>query len=99
MACSECGELHTHKFHTSRYLRNAIAVALGEVRRGILREIPTESIVEQGPLEQLARSATLPDIVDYRFQCIHCGQLFDLTADTYMDTAVGRNERTEILTR
>ncbi len=85
MSCEECRELHTHKFHTPKFLLNAVAVALGEVNRGTLKQVPIDSpvIEEQLPLASFAESTERPDIVMYCFRCEKCGQKFKLFADTY----------------
>ncbi len=85
MSCEECRELHTHKFHSPKYLLNAVVVALGEVNRGALEEILNDAVVieEQLPLASFAASQTWPDIVMYQFRCKHCGQNFKLFADTF----------------
>jgi hypothetical protein len=63
---------------------NALNVALGEVRRGALRQVAIASnLPTQEPLESMAQAETWPDIVNYRFRCTHCGHNFELYADTY----------------
>jgi hypothetical protein len=85
MPCEECGELHTHRFHSPRDLLNALRVAAEEADRGVLVPVVVvdRTIPEQVAIESVLRAGALPDVVLYRFKCTVCGDEFELAADTY----------------
>lgn len=85
MTCEECRELQTHVFRSPDDLLHALQVAAAEVDRGVLVRINREDLTdfEQQALDSVFASEALPDTVRYRFKCTVCGDLFELSAETY----------------
>jgi hypothetical protein len=98
VTCEECRELQTHVFRSPDDLLHALRVAAAEVDRGALVRIDREELsgIEQQALDSVFASEALPDAVRYRFKCAVCGDLFELSAETYRGAGGWtRQERTD----
>ena len=86
MACDECRELSTHLFRSSDDLVYALRHASAEVERGVLTPLNTKEAKDLGDsgdeaMRSIREAHVLPDLVRYRFQCVVCGDRFELAAD------------------
>lgn len=86
MACDECRELSTHLFRSPDDLVYALRHASAEVERGVLAPLNSKDSRDLGDSEHEAMRSireanVLPDLVRYRFQCVVCGDRFELAAD------------------
>jgi hypothetical protein len=81
-SCASCQDLQTEfiiRFPSD--LRKAIAVTRDNLADGTIEDITPGG--DCRPFDELVTSGKWDDVLQYRFQCNTCGQLFELHADTY----------------
>lgn len=86
MACERCNDLCvTYIIRTPSELNKAIVVASENLKDGTIEEIPsTAPIFERHiPFAEIAAGSNTTDLLEYRFRCRGCGEVFSLTAETY----------------
>jgi hypothetical protein len=84
MPCEKCAELCVrYQIQQPRELRKAIDIARQNIEDGTIVELQSSSPVSQVPFSALASGAAWNDIVEHRFRCANCGELFSLHAETY----------------
>lgn len=86
MSCKDCEELNVeYRVASPSDLRNAIAVARDSIKAGTIQEIPSQSIAFGGnaSFQDIANGGAWDDFVCFDFKCSHCGQRFQLSAETY----------------
>jgi len=80
--CPSCKDLNTEfqiKFPSD--LKKAIAVTRDNLADGTISNVTKGGDCK--PFEELVSSGKWDDVLLYRFQCNTCGQLFELSAETY----------------
>ena len=80
--CSSCKDLNTEfriKFPSD--LRKAIAVTRDNLADGTISNVTTAGDCK--PFDELVTSGKWDDVLLYHFKCNTCGQLFELSAETY----------------
>ena len=96
MTCEECGSLGSHEFRSPDDMLHAVQTAAQEVDRGVLRRIGIAGDLapnEQAAIESAHESGSVPGTIRYRFECVVCGERFELVADTERGTGGWRSER------
>jgi hypothetical protein len=84
MPCEKCNDLCIRfAIQQPRELRLAIKIARQNIVDGTISEQPGIKPLSDVPFSALAEGAKWGDIVDYRFRCNSCGELFTLQAETY----------------
>ena len=83
MSCSQCQHMADVSLAaTPSQLSQLIRGAQAELRNGVLRALSEPS--DHGPrIETLPVEGPWPDILAYALECTACGQVFELSADTY----------------
>ena len=80
--CSSCKDLNIEfQIKLPSDLRQAIAVTRDNLADGTISDITMGG--DGRTFEELISSGKWDDLLRYRFQCNACGQLFELTAETY----------------
>jgi hypothetical protein len=82
LMCPSCKDLNIEfiiRFPSD--LRQAIAVTRDNLADGTISDVTTDG--DGKPFHELSSSGKWDDVLHYRFQCISCGQLFELHAETY----------------
>ncbi len=80
--CERCKDLMIElKIDHPSQLKHAISIALENIKNGVISDITTNPY--STPFLKVASSGHWDDIVSYRFICNHCGQQFELVAETY----------------
>lgn len=80
--CSSCKDLNIEfKIRLPSDLRKAIAVARDNLTDGTISNITEEA--DCRPFVELVSSGKWDDVLQYRFSCNTCGQVFELHAETY----------------
>lgn len=84
MSCDKCKELCVmYSVQSPSNLRSAIKVAHQNVEDGTLSEIKHSNSSNQISLSALAAGALWDDIIEFRFRCNSCSEIFSLHAETY----------------
>jgi hypothetical protein len=85
VSCEQCKDLSVeYRIASPSDLRQAIRVAWDNVTDGTIRQVQTPSGTYGSiDFKDVATGGTWDDLVSYHFQCIHCGQSFHLSAETY----------------
>ena len=80
--CTHCKDLNT-EFRTKlpADLRQAIAVTRYSLADGTISNVTTGRDCK--PFDELVSSGKWDDVLLYHFKCNTCGQLFELSAETY----------------
>jgi hypothetical protein len=80
--CSSCKDLnHEFQIKLPSDLRKAIAVTRDNLTAGTISDVTTGGDCK--PFAELVSSGQWDDVLLYYFQCNICGQLFQLSAETY----------------
>lgn len=80
--CSSCQDLNTEfRIRRPSDLQKAIAVARDNLADGTLSDVAADA--NSKPFDELVSSGKWDDILLYHFQCSTCGQMFELSAETY----------------
>jgi len=80
--CSFCKDLNTEfRIKLPSDLKKAIAVTRDNLADGTISDITPGGDCK--PFEELIASGKWDDVLRYHFQCNTCGQLFELSAETY----------------
>jgi hypothetical protein len=82
--CEHCADLRQRvPIRVPADLRQALRVARANVADGTIIEVPPTSPLAYEPFSSVSVDGPWADIVGYGFRCVHCGQLFSLSAETY----------------
>jgi len=80
--CSFCKDLNTEfRIKLPSDLKKAIAVTRDNLVDGTISDITTGGDCK--PFDELVSSGKWDDVLLYHFKCNTCGQLFELSAETY----------------
>ena len=80
--CSSCKDLNTEfLIRLPSDLRQAILVTRDNLADGTISDVTTGGDCK--PFDELVSSGKWDDVFLYRFRCNTCGQLFELSAETY----------------
>ena len=80
--CPSCKDLNTEfQIKLPSDLRKAIAVTRDNLADGTISDVTTGGDCK--PFSELVSSGKWDDVLLYHFQCNTCGQLFELSAETY----------------
>jgi len=80
--CPSCKDLNTEfQIKLPSDLRQAIAVTRDNLADGTISDVTTGGNCK--PFDELVSSGKWDDVLLYRFRCNTCGQLFELSAETY----------------
>ena len=80
--CSSCKDLNTEfQINLPSDLRKAIAVTRDNLADGTISDITMNEDCQ--PFDELVSSGKWDDVLLYHFKCNTCGQLFELSAETY----------------
>ena len=84
MACPKCNDLCVRFAIRQPYeLRRAIEITKQNIEDGTLLEIRNANPLSRISFSSLVAGEPWDDIVDFRFCCKSCGELFSLHAETY----------------
>lgn len=84
MPCENCAELCVeYQIRGPQQLRKAIEITKQNIEDGTIVELQTQSSARPVPFLMIASGAEWDDIVEYKFRCANCGELFSLVAETY----------------
>lgn len=86
MSCERCKDLCVEfRIRSSSELRKAISVADANLRDGTIVEVPTLAPLEASgaSFASVVAGTTWDDFLAYSFKCIHCDEVFELSAETY----------------
>ena len=80
--CPSCNDLNIEfRIKLPDDLRQAIAVTSDNLADGTISDVTTDGDCK--PFDELVSSGKWDDVLLYRFKCNTCGQLFELSAETY----------------
>lgn len=80
--CPSCKELNIEfRIRLSSDLRQAIAVTRDNLADGTISDVTTGGDCKL--FDELVSSGKWDDVLLYHFKCNTCGQLFELSAETY----------------
>jgi hypothetical protein len=80
--CPSCKDLNTEfQIRFPADLRQAIAVTRDNLADGTISDVTTGRDCK--PFDELVSSGKWDDVLLYHFKCNTCGQLFELSAETY----------------
>jgi len=80
--CPSCKDLNIEfQIKLPSDLRQAIAVTRDNLADGTISDVTTGGDCK--PFDELVSSGKWDDVLMYRFKCNTCGQLFELSAETY----------------
>jgi len=80
--CPSCKDLTTEfKIKLPTDLKKAIAVTRDNLADGTISDVTTGG--DSMPFDELVSSGKWDDVLLYRFRCNTCGQMFELSAETY----------------
>jgi hypothetical protein len=86
MPCDRCASLCVeYRIKLPVELRRAIAIAHENIADGTIEEIPSASSATLGdaPFSNVKTDGPWDDVVHHRFRCRSCGELFELSAETF----------------
>ncbi len=84
MACAKCNDLCVRfPIRLPSDLRRAIDIAKQNVADDTISELNDSSHSAQVSFSALSAGANWDDVMEYKFQCNLCGELFLLHAETY----------------
>jgi hypothetical protein len=86
LSCEHCEALcEEQKINSPSALRKALIAARDNLDDGTLRELPHQISHQVGASSflEVANGTAWEDIVNFEFECNHCGQQFQLRAETY----------------
>jgi hypothetical protein len=95
VACEECRQLNSHEFRSADDMVHAVQTAAMEIDRGVLRRIGEARELrahEQAAMDSAYESGNVPGTIRFRFECLVCGERFELLADTERGTGGWRRE-------
>jgi hypothetical protein len=88
MSCPQCEDLaNRFDIRSPAELKRALTIAKSAVATGTIQEVAVREGGE--PFSALSPDGPWDDIVSHRFQCRHCEQRFELTAETYHGSGGG----------
>ena len=80
--CNSCKDLNaSFQIKLPSDLRQTIAVTRDNLADGTISDVTTGGDCK--PFDELVSSGKLDDVLLYHFKCNTCGQMFELSAETY----------------
>ena len=80
--CSSCKDLNSEfQIKLPSDLKQAIAVTRDKLADGTISDVTKDGDCK--PFDELVSSGKWDDVLLYHFKCNTCGQLFELSAETY----------------
>ena len=86
MSCKDCEDLSVeYQIASPSDLRQAIAVVRDSIEARTIQETPSRPNAYGGnaSFQDIVHGGAWDDFVCFEFQCTQCGQLFQLSAETY----------------
>ena len=80
--CPSCKDLNTEfRIKHPSDLKQAVAVTRDNLADGTISNVTADGDCK--PFDELVSSGKWDDVLLYRFKCNTCGQMFELSAETY----------------
>lgn len=86
MSCHRCAALCVeYRISTPSELQRALAIARENLADATIEEMPCAAVGAMGapPFSEVSPRGPWRDVLDYRFRCTTCAQVFELHAETY----------------